>query len=66
MTHDEGKESMEGIIALLVVVYAFIFGCFVAWFFGRAKRFSLRDLFIAMTVIAVLLGIIMALAPRVQ
>lgn len=54
------------IIAFLVPIYAFIFVCLGSWFLGRAKRFSLRDAFIAMTVVAILLGIIMALAPQVQ
>jgi hypothetical protein len=54
------------IIALLVPVYAFIFVCLASWFFGRAKRFILRDVFVAMTVVALLLGIILALKPSVQ
>jgi hypothetical protein len=57
---------MGAIVAFLVAVYVFIFVCLGSWFFGRAKRYSLRDLFVAMTIVAVLLGIIMILMPRVH
>jgi hypothetical protein len=51
---------------LLVPIYAFILVCLGAWFFGRAQRFSIRNLFVAMTVLAVLLAIFVALTPRIQ
>jgi hypothetical protein len=57
---------MDEIVILLAFVYAFIAFCLGSWFLGRAKRFSLRDLFVVVTVVAVLLTLIMILKPSVQ
>jgi hypothetical protein len=57
---------MDAIIVLLAVVYTFIAVCLGTWFFGRAKRFSLRDLFFTVTVLAMLLALFMALIPSIQ
>jgi hypothetical protein len=53
-------------VLLLLPTYAFILVCFGAWFFGRAGRFSTRDLLVAMTAFAVLLAIFVVLTPRIQ
>jgi hypothetical protein len=45
------------IYAILLAVYAFIFGVLATGWYRRAKRFSLRDAFIALTAVAILLAL---------
>jgi hypothetical protein len=56
----------HGIVVILLLCYVFIFVCLGSWLFDRAKRFSLREALIAMTVFAIFLSLIVALLPRVQ